>query len=146
MRSTLRALSILVAVGLPAAALAQDEEVAGATGKDLFLRYCASCHGADARGDGPVAPTLKDKPADLTQIAAARKGVFPTAEIVRIIDGREVAVAHGTREMPVWGKRFGEAVPPGPNAEAVRRGTAQLIADYLASIQAPARPGDATPP
>jgi len=106
-----------------------------ASGEDLYRRYCSSCHGIDARGDGPVAAVLKAKPKDLTRIAERRRGVFPTAELVRIVDGRDVAIAHGTREMPVWGKRFGEALNPGTAAETVRRGTAQLIVDYLSTIQ-----------
>jgi len=106
-----------------------------ASGEDLYRRYCSSCHGIDARGNGPVAAVLKGKPKDLTRIAERRGGIFPTAELVRIVDGRDVAIAHGTREMPVWGKRFGEAVTPGTAAETVRRGTAQLIVDYLSTIQ-----------
>lgn len=114
------------------------------TGEELFRLHCGACHGMDAKGDGPVAPALTQKPADLTRIAERRSGVFPTAEILRIVDGRNVAVAHGTREMPVWGKRFGEALEPGLAAETVRRGTAQVIVDYLATLQvkepAPAAP------
>jgi hypothetical protein len=87
---------------------------------------------------------LNEKPKDLTRIAERHGGKFPSAALVRIVDGRDVAIAHGTREMPVWGKRFGEAVEPGTAAETVRRGTAQLIVDYLSGIQAkepaPAKP------
>jgi len=36
-----------------------------AAGKDLFTKNCRSCHGADAKGDGPMKP--KDShPSDLT--------------------------------------------------------------------------------
>ena len=34
-----------------------------------FREYCASCHGMDAKGDGPVAASLKKKPADLTMLS-----------------------------------------------------------------------------
>jgi len=37
-----------------------------AKGENLFAAQCASCHGADAHGDGPAAASLKTKPADLT--------------------------------------------------------------------------------
>ena len=131
--------AVLVAASLLLAgvrALAQaDVEPDPASGEDLYRRYCSSCHGLDARGDGPVASALKQKPKDLTRIAERRGGVFPSAELVRIVDGRDVAMAHGTRDMPVWGKRFGEALTPGTAAETVRRGTAQLIVDYLSSLQ-----------
>jgi cytochrome c553 len=29
------------------------------SGSELFRMYCASCHGVDGRGDGPVAEALK---------------------------------------------------------------------------------------
>lgn len=36
-----------------------------AAGKTAFTRNCATCHGSDARGDGPAALALDPKPADL---------------------------------------------------------------------------------
>lgn len=39
--------------------------------------YCASCHGVDAKGEGPVAKSLNVKPSDLTRIAARSGGKFP---------------------------------------------------------------------
>ena len=36
-------------------------------GKTLFAQNCAACHGAQARGDGPIAKTLPIPPADLTE-------------------------------------------------------------------------------
>ena len=36
------------------------------TGQALYTQYCASCHGASGRGDGPSAAGLATKPADLT--------------------------------------------------------------------------------
>ena len=30
-------------------------------GKRLYLKYCATCHGREAKGDGPLAATLKTK-------------------------------------------------------------------------------------
>lgn len=35
-------------------------------GADLYVAHCASCHGADGRGDGPAAKGLPVPPADLT--------------------------------------------------------------------------------
>ncbi|HTB42296.1 MAG TPA: CopD family protein [Acetobacteraceae bacterium] len=35
-------------------------------GAKLFAADCTACHGADARGDGPMAKSLPDPPADLT--------------------------------------------------------------------------------
>lgn len=35
-------------------------------GEKLFKTYCASCHGAGGKGDGPLSPVYSPKPQDLT--------------------------------------------------------------------------------
>ena len=88
---------------------ARDEERARVdAGRDLFVSYCASCHGRDARGTGSVAASLTVPPADLTRIAARRGGRFEASEVAAYIDGRTDVTAHGRREMPVWGRMFDE--------------------------------------
>jgi mono/diheme cytochrome c family protein len=77
-----------------------------ATGADEFHNSCAVCHGADGRGDGPLAKVLTVKPADLTRLAKRNGGVFPIERVSKTIDGRQQVGAHGTREMPVWGARY----------------------------------------
>ena len=88
-----------------------------------------------ADGRGPVAPVLREPPPDLTRIAARRGGVFPEAQLARIIDGRDPIVSHGSREMPVWGRRFSAGMPPSAQAEAVRRGQTILLVNYLRTMQ-----------
>ena len=74
------------------------------TGHDLFDFYCASCHGRDGRGGGPVAPALKTPPPDLTKLAASRGGRFPRATVTTLLTtGAPMLVVHGPVEMPVWG-------------------------------------------
>jgi mono/diheme cytochrome c family protein len=77
-------------------------------GRKLFVQYCASCHGVDGKGLGPVAPNLRTPVPDLTQIAK-KEGKFPGVRVNLVISGEvgqtELTV-HGTREMPVWGKIF----------------------------------------
>ena len=75
-------------------------------GHDLYRAYCASCHGVDAHGDGPVAPALKSNVPDLTLISSRNHGVFPSDRVSRIISGQESPTAHGSREMPIWGPIF----------------------------------------
>jgi mono/diheme cytochrome c family protein len=110
------ALTACALLGLSAAMVAQKTEIPpdaklieSLDGPDLYRAYCASCHGADAKGNGPVASSLNSKPADLTRISARNSGQFPLLKIQQIIGGQAaVVVSHGNREMPVWGPIFSQ--------------------------------------
>jgi len=104
-------------------------------GQQYFLRYCSACHGQTGRGDGPVAAAMSTPPADLTRIAQRRGGHFPVAEIAAFIDGRTALPAHGSREMPIWGERFGEMGGGGSVGEEVVRGNLLILIEYLRNIQ-----------
>ena len=106
-------------------------------GAALFRTHCAVCHGLDGRGEGPAAPALRQRPADLTAIATRDGGRFDDARIARVIDGRFDAPAHGSREMPVWGARLGDDVPERELAEEFVRGRIQLLVEHLRSLQEP---------
>jgi len=147
------AAALALALGLAAAGCQLIEPAGGETqeavdgpwarpgsGQDLYGMYCASCHGLGAQGDGPVAAGLEDAPPDLTRIAARRGGTFPENEILRVVLGTDPLVAHGTRDMPVWGRRFSAGQPPGPATASQSRGRAMLIVNYLKSIQQPPLP------
>jgi len=78
-------------------------------GPNLYQAYCAVCHGANAKGGGPMEPFLKTPPSDLTRIASRNGGMFPRTKIRRIIAGEDsLAGGHGTRQMPVWGPIFSQ--------------------------------------
>ncbi len=80
-------------------------------GADLYRAYCATCHGVDAKGGGPMALVLKAPLPDLTLIARHNKGVFPTERVEAIISGeQDLITAHGSREMPMWGSIFSQIV------------------------------------
>jgi mono/diheme cytochrome c family protein len=101
-------------------------------GPELFRAHCAACHGSDAKGDGPVAPTLKTKPADLTVLAKNNQGVFPRQIVLKIISGDDTSLlAHGSREMPVWGPIFHQ-IEEDQDFGNVRL---QNLTKYLESIQ-----------
>jgi mono/diheme cytochrome c family protein len=97
-------------------------------GKKAYSNLCASCHGTSAKGDGPVAPFLNKRPADLTNLAAANGGMFPSERVYQVIDGRRDIRVHGTREMPVWG--MASRVSP-----ALYRARTRAIVEYLATLQ-----------
>src|SRR5262245_10354056 len=71
-----------------------------AQGRELFAKYCASCHGAGGTGNGPAAAAMRRSPPDLTGLALANGGVFPVERVGRIVDGRDVE-SDGDREMQV---------------------------------------------
>ena len=137
--AAVRAALLLGAAGLAAApAGAEEERSAAATvGGEYFQLYCSSCHGVDGKGEGPVASYLNQEPADLTRIAARREGVFPEQELAQVIDGRKEVAGHGTREMPVWGRRLGEPLTGMPHKDVTLRGQVLLLVEYLRSIQEP---------
>ena len=117
---------------LPGVASAQGEP----GGKARFEQYCSSCHGTDAKGDGPLVPLLTKKPADLTQFAKKNGGKFPGIKVMRDIDGRDTVRAHGTSDMPVWGVNFKAAgARSSHTGESATRGMAQEIVQYIQSIQ-----------
>jgi mono/diheme cytochrome c family protein len=127
---------LVAGAALAAASPAGAQDFSSYTGEQLFKRFCASCHGADGRGDGPVAPTLKVLVPDLTRLTRRQDEDFPVERVRRIIDGRDILAAHGARRMPVWGYEF--ATPTVGEPEAGAQEAARLIdrlVDYLRSIQ-----------
>jgi len=77
-----------------------------ASGKEMFVNYCASCHGKTGVGDGPAAAALKIAPADLTQLAKKNGGKYPSMRVASVLNGQANLAAHGNTEMPVWGSVF----------------------------------------
>ena len=123
------AVGALMLVGVPAHA-ADD-----AQGKQLFIKYCGSCHGPDGKGDGMLSGVLKQKPADLTLIAKKNGGKFPEQTVMRFIDGTTDVRAHGNPDMPVWGEVFKEQLADSPTQQAEIRSTILEITNYIGSIQ-----------
>lgn len=108
-------------------------EVEVVDGRNLFEIHCASCHGQEGRGDGPVASVLTEPPPDLTQLENKFDGVYPSEYVLRTVDGRHEFLAHGTRQMPIWGNIWREDSTAGHEAEVQRRLNALM--HYLESIQ-----------
>jgi mono/diheme cytochrome c family protein len=102
--------------------------------ESAFALYCAPCHGDDGRGGGPLVFGLSKPPPDLTKLTARNGGTFPRARLARLIDGREDVDAHGSREMPVWGKWF--KLEPVGDEEAIRKRIDELL-NLLESLQEP---------
>ncbi len=77
-----------------------------ADGPNMYKNYCASCHGVNAKGNGPVASQLRTHPTDLTMLAANNRNRFPSVHVIAVIDQGMDVQAHGSAEMPVWGRIF----------------------------------------
>jgi len=134
-----------LAAGFAGATQAEDSDI----GKSEFQSSCASCHGPDGKGNGPVSGQLKVPPSDLTMLAKNNNGVFPLNAAYEAINGSKTIPAHGTREMPIWGERFNPVVNlphyvdpsywkmagPQQSPEVVVRTRILAVIDYLNRIQ-----------
>jgi mono/diheme cytochrome c family protein len=101
-------------------------------GADIFRQYCTACHGGDGRGHGPASSALKHEVPDLTRIAQRNKGRFPLQRVKAVIEGKDAGpLAHGNREMPIWGPIFHE-VESDQDFGEIRL---EAVAKYLESIQ-----------
>ena len=124
--------------GLAAALLAlgcSSRSVEEPSGREVYLRHCASCHGDLGTGDGPVAASLRRPPTDLTRIAQRAGGSFDERRVMQVIDGRALVAEHGTRSMPVWGVVFEEELEGEPYAGYTSLLRSRNLTDYLRSIQ-----------
>ena len=107
-------------------------QTSAASGKEMYTAYCASCHGVNAKGDGPARSALKTPPADLTMLSKNNGGNFPSTHVYEVINGRAGSAAHGSQEMPVWGPVFRQ-LSSGHQAEVQQRIT--NVTNYIRSLQ-----------
>ena len=94
---------LVVAVALPAVAVAQDSD----RGRTLYARWCAGCHGDEGAGDGEAAAYMLPRPRDFRgavfQIRSTASGGLPTDDDMRrVIDEGMPGTA-----MPGWRSRLG---------------------------------------
>ncbi len=137
--SSLNCLSASKAVAIAASMLAfaplTQAQPATASGEQLFQDRCASCHGADATGNGPAAAGVTPPPADLTRISERAGGTFPAARVVEVITYGGKVAAHGTGPMPIWGKVFSVEGGRGKIGAATSRRNVIALKRYLETIQ-----------
>jgi mono/diheme cytochrome c family protein len=103
------------------------------SGQEMFVAYCASCHGKDAKGNGPAATALKQAPADLTALTKKNNGKFPELKIYDEIKGDSNTPAHGSKDMPVWGTVF-QSLSHGDSGQVQLR--ISNLTKYVESLQA----------
>ena len=111
-------------------------------GKWEYDGHCAVCHGSTGKGDGYFYTARAEKGAgapNLTELSKKNSGVFPFARVYEIIDGRQQVQAHGTREMPIWGRDY-SAMSFTQNIyydhEAYARAKILALTEYIHRLQA----------
>ena len=112
------------------------------SGEQTYKQYCAACHGADAKGHGPVASVLTTPPPDLTTLAKSHSGKFPYDYVSSVLEfgtasSRNIVSdyaypTHGSSDMPTWGPIF--QYYDKQNERVVQQRIKNLC-DYLASLQ-----------
>ena len=103
------------------------------SGKAMFANYCAACHGAEGKGDGPAVAALKTPPPNLTQLTARENGKFPDNRVANILSGMVSVNAHGSTEMPIWGELLKTVSRNDQNTVQLRISN---LTDYVKSLQA----------
>ncbi len=113
------------------------QKAALSDGEELYVELCAVCHGVDGTGGGPAAEALAKPLPDLTAISAANKGVFPRADVEKAIRGQAEIAAHGSLEMPIWGRAFFDARPDLKQGQRWALAEQRIfnLTEYLESIQ-----------
>jgi mono/diheme cytochrome c family protein len=94
------------------------------SGKQMYVNYCAPCHGVDGRGNGPV---------DLTVLSKNNHGKFPDTHIVSVLQNGSDIPSHGTADMPVWGPILGKMNQTNPQDRLLR---VSNLSRYLETLQA----------
>lgn len=129
---TKAAFATVASVTMSVAPVLADE-----AGQFEYMDSCASCHGVDARGSGPVSELMTIIVPPLTGLAEANGGEFPMQQVIEIIDGRTDVLAHGSG-MPVWGSVYQDPMAAeisGNSPDMIARGRILSLAYYLESIQ-----------
>jgi mono/diheme cytochrome c family protein len=111
----------------------QESPVYGVSGAYTYRTHCATCHGTDGKGEGPLAETLRIRPPDLTFLAKRNRGEYPNERVHRIIDGRSPLKGHGGPDMPVWGDAFKNEETGYDDARVQEK--IRSVVDYLRTLQ-----------
>ena len=138
----IRSISVLVGLMLCLAASGELQQkqikhiparsISPVSGRQMYTAYCAVCHGTNAKGNGTAAEALKVPPPDLTALARTNGGKYPSDHVRTVIEG-DVRLAHGPKEMPVWGDVFWR-MSQGHSSEVQFR--VSNLNEYIESLQA----------
>lgn len=111
------------------------QHTSAASGEEMYISYCAACHGRTGKGDGPAVSALKKAPPDLTVLAKNNNGKFPGDQVAHTLRSGDIA-AHGSKDMPVWGTLFSQLHGRTTNSDAVIQLRVANLTKYIESLQA----------
>ncbi|MHA3976846.1 c-type cytochrome [Halovulum sp. GXIMD14794] len=133
MRRIFQAAAATMAAALGLVACTADRMPTRADGAAFFADNCVSCHGSDARGDGPLAAELPQAPLDLTTLSRNNGGTFPAAEALSYIWG-DPQQGHLSRVMPQFGGAMAEDLVP-VEIDGILTPTPRELAGLLAYLE-----------
>jgi len=134
-------LGALIALALAVGAQEQPQKVikhvpvkptSAASGQEMYVAYCAVCHGKDGRGGGPAAEALKVPPTNLSSLTRTNGGKYPAMKVSASIRGEANTPAHGSAEMPIWGHLF-RSMSGGHEGEVQQR--VANLTNYIETLQ-----------
>lgn len=120
-------LTVIATAALGATSASAQQSFSGSNDYQMF---CSSCHGATAKGDGPIATSLLKRPPDLTQLSIRNGAVFPEEQVSKTISGNGV---HTKSDMPAWSEVFAKSQDSAGSEAAQARITA--LVHYLSTLQ-----------
>jgi len=97
LRTRLVSSMLVVSMLIPGLAFAGGD---AKKGKEIYTKFCESCHGKGGKGDGPAAAALTPKPRNLADKKVI--GSFTDDYLFKVIQGGGASVGKSPM-MPPWG-------------------------------------------
>ena len=104
-------------------------------GERMYTRYCASCHGSDAKGHGPALKALSRRPPNLTTLASRNHGTYPALHVAQTLRGEGASLGHVEKDMPEWGEIFRSLNPGGDHTDSRFLMRIASLNAYIKSLQ-----------
>ena len=138
-----RAVSVTLLVALTGLCVAQEVVLkkvpvtytTPTDGERMYAKYCASCHGSDAKGHGLALKALSTKPPDLTTLASRNNGKYPALHVAQSLRGDSTSSSHVEKEMPEWGEVFRSLNPGGDHTDPSFLMRIASLNNYVKSLQ-----------
>ena len=103
--------------------------------RQMYVTYCAPCHGMTGVGNGPAAPAFKEAPTNLTLLAKTHGGKYPEDTVKTTLMFGTNVPAHGDAKMPVWGALF-DSLDSGSGPSSVPKLRIHNLTEYIKTLQA----------